>query len=101
MTVNLLALTTPIIKDDDSCVRYDAADALVNIGKAEPKVITSLLFLLQDDNFGVRSFISIILGNIGRAKPEVITLIENWLEVHCVVTLHIVKYEPSPGHNRL
>ncbi len=35
---------------DDSMVRYRAAESLVSIGKSEPEVITALLSLLQDDD---------------------------------------------------
>ena len=37
----------PLLRDDDSRVRYSAANALGNIGKAEPEVITLIANWLE------------------------------------------------------
>jgi len=65
---NLLGL----LEDENSLVRWKAAIALGNLGRADDRVINRLLGLFKDENWLVREEAAIALGNLGRADERVI-----------------------------
>ncbi|MGD1809024.1 HEAT repeat domain-containing protein [Dapis sp. BLCC M126] len=60
------------LKDDDSSLRYSAAEALGNLGNDSEPVVQALLPLLHDEDSIVRESAVRALGNLGNASEPVV-----------------------------
>ncbi|NES89376.1 HEAT repeat domain-containing protein [Okeania sp. SIO2B9] len=60
------------LKDEDSSVRYSAAQTLANLGNGSEPVVQALLLLLQDEKPGVRNSAAQVLGNLGNGSEPVV-----------------------------
>ncbi|BAY47656.1 hypothetical protein SAMD00079811_52750 [Scytonema sp. HK-05] len=61
-----------LLKDEDSDVRYSAADALGNLGKGSEVVVQGLLALLNDEDSDVRDSAADALGKLGKGSEVVV-----------------------------
>ncbi|MDZ8092973.1 MAG: HEAT repeat domain-containing protein, partial [Nostoc sp. DedQUE05] len=68
----VLAELLGLLKDENQNVRYSAALALGNLGKASPQVVEALLGLLKDESWRVRDFAASALGKLGNASLQVV-----------------------------
>ncbi|NEO79532.1 HEAT repeat domain-containing protein [Moorena sp. SIO4G3] len=60
------------LKDENSDVRREAADALGELGNSSETVIKALLERLQDKDFSVRANAARALGNLGKSSETVV-----------------------------
>jgi HEAT repeat protein len=61
-----------LLRDEDSHARSRAAEAVGQMGNANPEAVETLLLLLRDEDSYVRSRTVAALGRLGNISPEVI-----------------------------
>jgi HEAT repeat protein len=71
-----------LLNDEDSGVRYHAADALGNLGNGSEVVVQKLLALLKHEDWSVRSSAADALGNLGKKNRDLVTAVVQWIEQH-------------------
>ncbi|MDY6806216.1 MAG: HEAT repeat domain-containing protein, partial [Cyanobacteriota bacterium] len=69
----VLRILVARLKDEDSSVRWRAADALGELGKSSPTVVSALLELLSDEESSVRWRAADALGNLGKSSPTAVS----------------------------